>query len=89
MSQVESFDRESERIAKFKRELAHFTYLKEKGYNSLEIADKLIHGMLETLKWGVQSRYPDADAEEIRKKLMEIALRDLRLKKIARLKKNV
>ena len=88
MSQLE-FDREKERFAKFKRELDHFTYLKKKGYTSLEIADILIHEMLETLRIGIQMRYPNADDEEIKRKMMQIALQDLSLKKRARLKHNV
>ncbi|MHA1618031.1 MAG: hypothetical protein ACTSVZ_02045 [Promethearchaeota archaeon] len=87
MSQAE-FDRGKELIAKFKREHEHFIYLKKKGYTSLEIASKLTHEMLETLKDEVQMCYPNADAEEIRIRMIQVVLRDESRKKKARFKRH-
>ena len=89
MSLMNSLDRKKESEAKFKRELEHFNYLKQKGYNSLDIADKLIHEVLETLKFGIILRNPKATIEDIKQKMMLIALQDQKIKKWRRSRNNV
>lgn len=89
MSAIDFLDRQNEREAKFRRELEHFNYLKQKGYNSLDIADKLIHEMLETLKYGIKLRNPNANADQIRQKMLQIAVQDQLLKEKRRSRRNV
>ena len=84
MSGEDPNDSHKRRLDKFRQDQAHLEYLQKKGYNSLEIADQLIHNMLETLYISVKVRYPKASDQELKAKLREIALQDMKIKKLAK-----
>ena len=84
MCSADSIDRHKRRLDKFRRDQVHFKYLQNKGYNSLDIADRLIHNMLETLYIGVKVQYPEVSEQELKIKLRQIALQDMKIKNLAK-----
>ncbi len=61
--------REQRQRQKFSEEEQHFEYLLKRGFNSIDIADHLVHIMLELSREGLKNQYPGASDEEIRKLL--------------------
>ncbi len=61
--------REQRQRQKFLEEERHFEYLLKRGFNSLDIADHLIHIMLEISREGLKNQYPGASDADIRKLL--------------------
>ncbi len=59
--------REQRQRHKFSEEEQHFEYLLKRGLNSLDIADQLIHIMLEISREGLKNQFPEASAAIIRK----------------------
>ncbi|MHA1650721.1 MAG: hypothetical protein ACTSYB_11050 [Candidatus Helarchaeota archaeon] len=53
------------RKKKFQREEEHFNYLLAKGIHPVEMADRLIHFMLDVMRTGFKNQYPNATDEEI------------------------
>ncbi len=58
--------RERRQRQKFFEEEEHFEYLLKRGLNSIDIADQLIHIMLEVSREGFKNQYPTASDAEIR-----------------------
>ncbi len=73
---------------KFEEEERHFQYLIAKGYTSANIADILIHNMLEIMKVGIKNQHPEFTEREILVHLREIINADKDLKKEFRGKQN-
>jgi hypothetical protein len=53
------------RKEKYRQEQGHFEYLLAKGLHPIEIADDLIHIMLEIMTEGIRMQYPDASNDDI------------------------
>jgi hypothetical protein len=50
---------------KYRQEQRHIDYLLAKGLHPIEIADELIHIMLEIMTEGLRNQYPTATDDEI------------------------
>ena len=72
--------RQQRQMEKFRLEIRHFDYLKEKGLTSLEIADTLVHQMFEMMKMGLKNRYPHLSPNEISMKMREISKQELEIR---------
>jgi len=57
------------RKEKYRQEQGHIDYLLAKGLHPIEIADELIHVMLEVMTEGLRNQYPTATDDEILRKL--------------------
>ncbi len=53
------------RKEKYRQDQIHFEYLLAKGLHPIEIADNLIHIMLEVMTEGIRNQYPTASNDEI------------------------
>ena len=84
-SKSERLDR---RIAKFRRDKEHFQYLINKGFHQLDIASRLIHNMLFSMRIGLENKYPDVSSDEIHEKMKKIMENDMKIKKLKRRKPN-
>ena len=62
------------RREKFQREQAHVQRLLFRGLHPVEIADRLIHIMLEVLFEGFKLKYPHLDEQELKLKMREHVL---------------
>ena len=58
--------RELRQRQRFLEEERHFEYLLKHGFNSVDIADRLIHIMLEISREGLKNQYPNASDVELR-----------------------
>lgn len=78
----------NQRKRKFQRDDAHFNYLLAKGIHPVEMADGLIHIMLDVMREGFRNQYPRASNEEIDSMMQEHFEAYNRLKIIHRRKVN-
>ncbi|MHA1144251.1 MAG: hypothetical protein ACTSRW_05895 [Candidatus Helarchaeota archaeon] len=78
-----------QRKNKFLREMHHLQRLEEKGFHNLEIADRLIHGLIDLMQQGVRNQHPGASEKQINQILKEEIKATLELKKKWRKKKGV
>ncbi len=72
---------------KFGEEERHFEYLHARGLTSVEIADRLIHTMLEVLREGIKNQHPNATEAELRM-LLKSQLRECEELRALRRRKN-
>lgn len=77
-------ERLARRISKFLRDWEHFQYLLKKGYHPLEISDSLTHNMFQSIRIGLQNKYPKASQQEIHKKMKKMVEYEHNLKKLRR-----
>ncbi len=73
---------------KIDEEERHFRYLAARGYTSTQIADTLIHNLLEAMKVGIKNQHPDFTEEQILLKMRDIITEDKSLNKKFRGKRN-
>jgi hypothetical protein len=66
---------------KFLQDLKHVDHLRQAGLSNLEIADRLTHAMIEMLRAGMRARFPDANSEEITRKMREAVDLDRAMKR--------
>ena len=59
------------RKEKYRKDQEHFEYLLAKGLHPIEIADNLIHIMLEVMTEGLRNQYPTATDDEVRRVLQQ------------------
>lgn len=59
------------RINKFLKEKEHIDRLISRGLHPIEIADRLIHNMLDLMREGYRNEFPNADDEEIFRKMQK------------------
>ena len=69
---------------KWNQEMVHFHRLQDRGWNSLDIADYLIHQTFQMLRAGILSRFPQATESEIKQKMRESVLLYEKLKQRGR-----
>ena len=84
-----SEEREQRRIAKFRRNQEHFRYLIEHGMDPLTIADQLTHNMLESMRIGLETKFPEATPAQIREKMKELIEQNRKLKAQRRTRQHV
>lgn len=77
-------ERLTRRISKFLRDWEHFQYLIKKGYHPLDITDSLTHNMLQSIRIGLENKYPKASQQEIHEKMKKLVENDHNLKKLRR-----
>ncbi len=77
-------ERLTRRISKFLRDWEHFQYLIKKGHHPLDITDSLTHNMFQSIRIGLENKYPDASKQEIHEKMKKLIENDHNLKKMRR-----
>lgn len=66
---------------KFKRDQEHINYLFAKGYTSFQIADQLIHYMIQGLRQSIINEEPNLTEDQINLKMRENIIEYDRIKR--------
>ena len=73
-----------QKVEKFNRNNQHFDYLFAKGMHSIEIADHLIHILLDFMYEGFKNQYPNESKKKIELRMRDVIKNQIKIKNLSR-----